>query len=98
MNPLFVVLIGMGIVFIGLICIVLLCNIMNILYDMYELQAKNKSAEKTVSPAQKAPAASPVKSADIPNRQELIAAVSAAIAEEEGTDLSAIRILSVKPL
>ena len=33
--------------------------------------------------------------APIPNRQELIAAVSAAIAEEAGTDISKIRILSV---
>lgn len=34
----------------------------------------------------------------IPNRQAMIAAVSAAIAEELGTDISAIRILSVKKL
>ena len=34
----------------------------------------------------------------IPNRQELIAAVSAALAEELGTDVSAIRILSFKKL
>ena len=96
-NPLFVVLIGIGIVFIGLICIVLLCNIMNTLYDMYELQTKNKSPEKAkATPAETATA--PVKVTEIPNRQELIAAVSAAIAEEEGKELSAIRILSIKPL
>ena len=35
---------------------------------------------------------------EIPNRQEMIAAVSAAIAEELGKDVSAIRILSVKKL
>ena len=34
----------------------------------------------------------------IPNRQAMIAAISAAIAEEEGADLNAIRILSVKKL
>ena len=33
---------------------------------------------------------------EIPNRQEFIAAVSAAIAEELGEDVSAIRITSVK--
>ena len=32
----------------------------------------------------------------IPNRQAMIAAISAVIAEELGTDISAIRILSVK--
>lgn len=32
----------------------------------------------------------------IQNRQEIIAAVSAAVAEELGTDISAIRILSFK--
>ena len=34
----------------------------------------------------------------IPNRQAMIAAISAAIAEEEGADLNAIRILSAAPL
>ena len=33
-----------------------------------------------------------------PNRQELVAAVSAAIAEELGTDITGIRILSMKKL
>ena len=47
------------------------------------------------------PAAVPVPAARndaIPNRQAMIAAISAAIAEEEGADLNAIRILSVKKL
>ena len=34
----------------------------------------------------------------IPNRQELIAAVSVALAEELGTDVSGIRILSFKKI
>ena len=36
--------------------------------------------------------------ASIPNRQEFIAAVAAAIAEEMGTEVSKIRILSVKKI
>ena len=40
-----------------------------------------------------APAAAPAV-----NQQELIAAVSAAIAEERGTDITGIRILSIKKL
>ena len=35
---------------------------------------------------------------EIANRQEFIAAVSAALAEEMGTDVSAIRILSFKKI
>ena len=35
---------------------------------------------------------------DRPNRQELVAAVSAAIAEELGTDITGIRIVSMKKL
>ena len=33
---------------------------------------------------------------EIPNREELVAAVCAAIAEEEGTDITAIRVVSIK--
>ena len=36
--------------------------------------------------------------APIENRREIIAAVSAALAEEMGTDVSAIRILSFKKI
>ena len=45
-------------------------------------------------------AAGPIPSAPaaeaIPNRQELIAAISVALAEEMGTDVTGIRILSMK--
>ena len=85
----FVVLMGVGIVFVGLVCIVALCSIMSAIIQSIE---KNKPAAE---PA-KAPVA--VAPAPIANRQEFIAAVSVAIAEELGTDVSAIRILSVKPL
>ena len=42
--------------------------------------------------------AAPVAAQPIQNRQEIIAAVSAALAEELGTDVSAIRILSFKKI
>ncbi len=99
-HPAFVIAFGLAIVFIGLICIVILCNIMNLVYDIL---AKTKESgaspapEKTESSKSVAPTVqAPI--AEIPNREEFIAAVSAAIAEEEGTSLAAIRILSVKPL
>ena len=53
--------------------------------------------KKAAAPA--APAVPAAPAADvIPNRQALIAAISAAIAEDMGTDLAGIRILSVKKI
>ena len=49
-------------------------------------------------PAAQAPAAPAARADAIPNRQAMIAAISAVIAEVEGTDLAGIRILSVKKL
>lgn len=89
-SPLFVVLLGLGTVFVGLICIIVICKLTGVIVG----------GDKT--PAQEAPAAAPAPAApvavEIPNKQELVAAVSAAIAEDMGTDVSAIRILSIKRL
>ena len=86
-----VVLLGVGIVFAGLLCMVGLCYLMNFVYDLF---VKKDSATSAATSAT-APVSAP---AEIPNRQEMIDAVAAAIAEDTGKDLSAIRILSVKPL
>lgn len=85
----FVVLMGVGTVFIGLICIVVLCKIIGLLCR----GAAKKNAEVAKPPVavQNAPAV-------IPNRGELVAAISAAIAEELGTDVTGIRILSIKKI
>jgi Na+-transporting methylmalonyl-CoA/oxaloacetate decarboxylase gamma subunit len=75
---------GMGTVFIGLICIVLICNI---------LGAVIKGFSKTsVKPAPT------VQSVDmpIPDKQAIVAGTCAVIAEELGTDVSNIRVLSFK--
>ena len=85
-SSLFVCLMGMGTVFFGLICLIVLTTVMG----------------KTVG-GRTAPAAAPAPvpaapAAAEPNRQELVAAVSAAIAEELGTDITGIRILSMKKL
>ena len=88
MNIGTVVLLGMGIVFAGLICIVILCVLMGKVVRLLE---------KKEEPAASAPAAAPVAApAAIPNRQELVAAISCCLAEELGTDVSAIRIVSLK--
>ena len=90
-SNLFVVLMGIGTVFFGLICIILLSMAMS---------AVCRKMEKAPVAAPAAPAA-PAAAAGaetIPNRQAMIAAIAAAIAEEEGTDLAGIRILSLKKL
>ena len=88
----FVVLLGVAIVFVGLVTIILLCELMNYVYDKV---TQGKKAAATEAPAA---ASAPTAPLAIPNREEFIAAVSAALAEEMGEDISAIRILSVKRL
>lgn len=78
--------VGVGIVFIGLICLIIICSIMGVIF-----KGKGKSAKK----AEKIPL-SANNELNIPNRQEFIAAVSAAIAESSGNDMSKIRIVSIK--
>ena len=85
-----VVIIGVGTVFAGLVCIVLLCKIIGLFCK------KTKTTDKTVTAAP-APQVQEV-AQPIENRQQIIAAVSAAVAEELGTDVSAIRILSFKKI
>jgi len=83
-SNLFVCLMGMGVTFFGLVCLILLTTLMSKLAG---------SRGKEPQPAAPAAAAGPA-----PNRQEMIAAVAAALAEELGTDVSAIRILSFRKI
>ena len=85
----FVVVMGVSVVFIGLICIVILCKILSAICAIGQKKTETKTTATqpvTVTPQV------------IENRQEIIAAVSAALAEELGTDVSAIRILSFKKI
>ncbi|MCD7770520.1 MAG: OadG family protein [Oscillospiraceae bacterium] len=88
---------GIGTVFFGLICLIAICYLLG--FIMKKL-GKN-AADKEPAAVNNAPAVStPGTSASEPtvNRQELIAAVSAVIAEELGQDVEAIRIKSIKKL
>ena len=87
----FVVVMGLGIVFFGLICIILLISIMGAIMK----RVAKPQPEKAVAPVN-VPAAA--QSTDIPNRSEFVAAVAAVIAEELGTDITKIRIESIKKL
>lgn len=83
-----VCILGVGIVFVGLVCIVFLSSIMSKVVGAIE-----KSEAKAQPPVQAGTAVEP-----IANKQELIAVVSAVIAEEMGTDVEAIRIKSIKKI
>ncbi len=86
----FVVVMGMGIVFIGLICLIVLIWIMGkIMKSIGSKAAPQEAPQRAAAPA-------PVAQEAIPNRGELVAAISAALAEELGTDVKAIRIHSIK--
>ena len=87
---LFVCLMGMGTVFFGLVCLIVLTTIMGKIFS------GTPSAAPSPAPAPAVKSAVPT--ASEPNRQELVAAVSAALAEELGTDITGIRILSLKKL
>ena len=82
-SIIFVCLMGMGTVFFGLISLIVLTTLLGRVCGQ-----KQQSAPAAVSPAPAAVSAG--------DQQELIAAVSAAIAEELGTDITGIRILSIK--
>lgn len=91
----FVCLLGIGTVFIGLVCIVLLCSIQSKICKLLEKDDSSAPAEIRQTQVQAQPSSV---ATEIPNRRKIIAAVSAAIAEELGTDVSAIRIKSFKKI
>lgn len=90
----FVILMGIGVVFTGLVCIIVLSMAMSAI-------CRSMGDSASAVPAAAAPAApapAPAPAAAIPNRQAMVAAIAVAIAEEMGTDPSGIRILSIQKL
>lgn len=92
-SSLFVCLMGMGTVFFGLICLIVLTMIMGAIVGRNAPTAAPIPAAPAPAVVNRAAPAAPEA-----NRQEIAAAVSAAIAEELGTDITGIRILSMKKL
>ena len=87
-----VILLGIAIVFGGLLLLIGLVDLMNACFR----KAPNTNAPETSAPVQTVtpqPA-----NTTIENKQELIAAICAAVAEENGTDINAIRVISFKKL
>ena len=89
-NVAVVCLLGIGVVFAGLVLIIGLVELMTFIC--------NKLAGKTENNVRAPQVAQPqaVQSTAIENRGEIIAAVCAAVAEENDTDISAIRVISFK--
>ena len=84
-SIIFVCLMGIGTVFVGLVCLIVLTMLLG------------RILGRSGQPAAPAPVPA-VSAAPETNREELVAAVSAALAEELGTDITGIRILSLKKL
>jgi len=88
----FVILMGVGTVFIGLIGIIILCKLLGAVCTI----ADTKKAQPQVAVPIAASAPAPVQSSV--NRQEVIVAIGVAIAEEIGAPANAIRITSIKKI
>ena len=90
-SNLFVCLMGLCTVFIGLICIIVLVSVMSAI-----VRKTDKAMERSAAAPPSAPAPAGQQSEGSKVTPELIAAISAVIAEDMGTDVSAIRIVSLK--
>ena len=84
----FVILMGLGTVFFGLICLILLTMCMG--------RILSRTAPPAPEPAP--PVVLPKAPIVEPNLPEMVATISAAIAEELDTDITGIRILSMRKL
>ncbi len=88
--------IGVVVVFFGLACIIGLVELMTLICNKILERGDKKKESAPAQAVQSAPAS--VGTGAIANRGEILAAVCAAVAEEEGTDISAIRVISFKKL
>ena len=89
MSNVFVCVMGMGTVFVGLICIVFICMLMSFIVKMFSGKSANETAKTPVANTSSAP---------IANKQEIVAAVCAVIAHETGAEAKNIRVLSFKKI
>ena len=99
MNLGFVVVFGLAVVFICLIALIVLIKILGFIINAFA-----KKPETAAAPAAPtaAPAAAPVNAAPAAvssdDKQKIIAAIGAAIAEDMGTDVAHIKIHSIKKI
>lgn len=84
----FVILMGLGTVFFGLICLIALTMCMG--------RVLSRTAPPAPAPAP--PVVLPKEPIQATNLPEMVAAISAAIAEDLDTDITGLRILSMRKL
>lgn len=87
LDNIYVVFLGMGTVFVSLICIVFLCMLMSAIVRKFETVESPVSASSAVPQQADTP---------IADRQAIIAASCAVIAEELGEDVKNIKVVSFK--
>ena len=90
MNNVFFSVIGICVITLEIACLAFLYAL------FYRMSRLTQSIESMQLAAKNLPTANRTDESVITNRQEIIAAVSAAIAADMGTDVSGIRILSFK--
>lgn len=88
----FVVLLGLGTVFVGLIVIIMICKAIGFFCNISKKESKEDLSGKS-NQTDNIP-----EKVQIPNHRETVAAIAAAIAEDTGNEISAIRILSIEKL
>ena len=91
-SPLFVTLMGIGTVFFGLICIIVLTTVMGSV-----LKSKSKPAAPAPAAAPKA-AAHAAPAVNTAKEQEILAAVIAAVTEDLGPSASRMQITSINKI
>lgn len=91
-SPLFVTLMGIGTVFFGLICIIILTMIMG---SVLKSNAKPAAPASAAAPKAAAPAAPAVNTA---KEQEILAAVIAAVTEDLGPSASRMQITGINKI
>lgn len=78
---------GLGTVFICLVCLVIICYLMSAVTRLF-LKGKEEDIKQTPQKPQ----------TGITNKGEFVAAIAAAIAEDLGCEISGIRIKSIKKI
>lgn len=91
-SPLFVTLMGIGTVFFGLVCIIVLTTIMG---SVLKSKSKPAAPAPAAAPKAAAPAAPAVNTA---KEQEILAAVIAAVTEDLGPSASRMQITSINKI
>ena len=91
-SPLFVTLMGIGTVFFGLICIIVLTTVMG---SVLKSKSKPAAPAPAAAPKAAAPAAPSVNTA---KEQEILAAVIAAVTEDLGPSASRMQITSINKI